>query len=32
MGNAPHTYWVGFIDAAGKVYPDQGQFTMTESP
>ena len=32
MGNAPHTYWVGFIDAAGKVYPDQGQFTMTGCP
>jgi hypothetical protein len=32
MGNAPHTYWVGFIDAAGKVYPDQGQFTITGCP
>ena len=29
MGNAPHTYWVGFIDAAGRAYQDQGQFTIT---
>ncbi|HKN22082.1 MAG TPA: hypothetical protein VJX73_11725 [Terracidiphilus sp.] len=32
MGNAPHTYWVGFIDTAGKIYPDQGQFTITGCP
>jgi hypothetical protein len=32
MGNAPHTYWVGFIDAAGRAYPDQGQFTITGCP
>jgi hypothetical protein len=32
MGNAPHSYWVGFIDAAGRAYPDQGQFTITGCP
>ncbi len=28
-GNAPHIFWVGFIDAAGRVYPAQGKFGMT---
>jgi hypothetical protein len=28
-GNAPHTYWVGFTDSAGRDYPRQGKFTMT---